>query len=88
MLVSTLWFSGSINAMTSSDVTLDDQKTRWRQYGGNMALNGYNSSSITARDPMLVSTLWLRSTNSMMSSDLKLHEQKTRRGSIWLKFDI
>ena len=42
MLVSTLWFSGSINAMTSSDLTLDDQKTRWQpiwwKYGITMAI--------------------------------------------------
>ena len=38
MLMATLWFSGSINAMTSSDLTLDNQKQDGSQYGGNMAL--------------------------------------------------
>ena len=37
MFVSTLWSLGSINAMMSSDLKLDDQKTRWqpvwRKYG-------------------------------------------------------
>ena len=52
-------------------------------------LNGYISSSITARDPILVSTLWFsRYKNLMISSDLKLDEQKTRCRSIWLKFDV
>ena len=51
--------------------------------------NGYISSSMRARDLMLVSTLWFSmSRNLMMSSDLKLDEQKTRWRTIWWKFGI
>ena len=38
MFVSTLWFLGSANAMTSSDLTLNEQKTGWPKYGGNVVL--------------------------------------------------
>ena len=41
-LMATLWFSRSINAMTSSHLTLDGQKTRWQpiwwKYGIKMAI--------------------------------------------------
>ena len=51
--------------------------------------NDHNSSSMTGRDLILVSTLWFsRSRNSMMSADLTSDEQKTRCRSIWRKFDI
>ena len=51
--------------------------------------NGYISSSMTSRDPMLLSTLWFsRSLNSMMSADLTLDDQKTRWRPIWRKFGI
>ena len=37
ILVSTLWFSRSRNRLTSSDLTMGDQKTRCGgQYGGNL----------------------------------------------------
>ena len=52
-------------------------------------LNDYNSSDMTARDPILVSTLWFsRSRNSATSSDLTLDYQQTRWTPIWWKFDI
>ena len=42
ILVSILWFSRSRNPMTSSDLTLSDQKTRWRpiwrKFGIEMAI--------------------------------------------------
>ena len=42
-------------------------------------LNDHNSSSVTGRDLLLVSTLWFsRSMNSMMSSDLILDDQKNK----------
>ena len=41
--------------------------------------NDNNSSSMTGRDPILVSTVWFsRSRNRMPSSDLILGDQKTR----------
>ena len=87
ILVSTLWFSRSRNSIMSSDLTLDDQKNK---IAANMAKfgieNGYISSSMTARDLMLVSLLWFsRSRNSMTSSELPLGDQKIRRQSIWRK---
>ena len=51
-------------------------------------LNDHNSSSITARDPILVSTLWFsRSRNPMTSSELTLDYQKNEMWPIWRKYD-
>ena len=44
MLVPFLWFSSSRNSMMSADLTLDDQKTRWRpiwqKFGILLAISG------------------------------------------------
>ena len=51
LLLSTLWFSMSSNEMTSLDLTLGNQETRW------WYSNGYISSSMTAKDLILVPLL-------------------------------
>ena len=51
--------------------------------------NDHNSSSMTGRDQILVSTLWFsRSRNRLTSSDLTLGDQKTRWRPIWRKYGI
>ena len=45
----------------------------------NLHSNDHNSSSMTGRDLILVSTLWFsRFRNRLTSSDLTLRDQKTR----------
>ena len=79
----------SKNPRTSSELTLGIRN----KMAANMAkiwhLNDHNSSYMTGRDLILLSTLWFsRSRNSMVSSDLTLDYQKTRRRRILRKFGI
>ena len=77
----------------SNDVVRFNTGRSGHKMAANMAeighSNGHNSSSMTGRDLILVSSLWFsRSRNPMMSSDLPLGDQETRWRPIWRKFGI